>query len=748
MTTHAQLGQGSAPTALAATRAYVAAGYRVVPCGWKTKKPSLPNWPALRLDEAGLVQYFSKPTNIGILLGEPSGWLVDVDLDCPEAVEMAGQYLPATPAITGHAGRPGSHWWFRSQNATTTKHHDPATRAMLVEIRSTGAQTVVGPGTHPDGGAYEVLTGQPAVVPFEELSAAVARLVAAILERRHGPKATTVAQPRPLSNALAIHDHDQARRDERRAIAYLDGIPGAVSGSGGHAQTYAAATALVHGFGLPMDTALDLLLARYNPRCDPPWTEKELRHKVEDAASKRHDRPFRWLADAGQKEDSGVDLSKFVIGSKLAPSPTPTGPLATPDPGPFPRNLLHVPGFVGEVAAWMESCAHRSQPVLSLAAALSLQAVLAGRKVKDAMGNRTNIYSIGVARSGMGKDHARQMIKRILFEAGLDNLEGEEDVASDSGLFTSVAEQPAILFQFDEFGRFLLTIGDPKKAPHLFGVVTALLKMYSCAGSVFRGKAYADKKRNRVIHQPCVSMYSTTVAESFYASMTAESLSDGFVARLLVFEGDNAPDLRFPTELPVPRSIVEQAIFWKNFQPGGNLARATGDPALVPTTAEAKELFEACGAEWDKPGKANVPGSAVFNRAGEKARRLALVYACSACAEEPYIDTAAAGWACELVDYMTRRIVHLASEWISEGPFDAAQKRAIRALRDAGGSMRRFELTTALRHMRPRDRDEVIANLIETGQMIERFEPTSGPGRPARVYELPGLTDLEKKEAL
>ncbi len=85
-------------------------------------------------------------------------------------------------------------------------------------------------------------------------------------------------------------------------------------------------------------------------------------------------------------------------------------------------------------------------------------------------------------------------------------------------------------------GAWLRTIGDPKKAPHLFNVISTLMKMYSSARSVFKGKAYADAKRNKVVDQPCVSVYGTTVPEHFYESLTADSLSDGFIARLLVFE--------------------------------------------------------------------------------------------------------------------------------------------------------------------------------------------------------------------
>jgi hypothetical protein len=44
-----------------------------------------------------------------------------------------------------------------------------------------------------------------------------------------------------------------------------------------------------------------------------------------------------------------------------------------------------------------------------------------------------------------------------------------------------IDDSPTVLFQFDEFGRFLRTIGDPKRAPHLFNVLTALMKLYSSA---------------------------------------------------------------------------------------------------------------------------------------------------------------------------------------------------------------------------------------------------------------------------
>jgi hypothetical protein len=54
---------------------------------------------------------------------------------------------------------------------------------------------------------------------------------------------------------------------------------------------------LVHGFCLTESEALDLLQRQFNPRCNPPWSDRELRHKVADALTKPHHRPRGWLVE-------------------------------------------------------------------------------------------------------------------------------------------------------------------------------------------------------------------------------------------------------------------------------------------------------------------------------------------------------------------------------------------------------------------------------------------------------------------
>jgi hypothetical protein len=261
------------------------------------------------------------------------------------------------------------------------------------------------------------------------------------------------------------------------------------------------------------------------------------------------------------------------------------------------------------------------------------------------------------------------------------------------------------------------------------------MKLYSSADSTFRGKAYADRKRNKSIDQPCVCLHGTSVPEHFYESLTAASMNDGFVARLLVFESHDIPDRQRRPQQPVPEGIVAAAQWWGDFTPGGNLRREHPEPLVVPTTAAGAEVFDQFATKVDAElRERRTVGSSLWARAEEKACRLALIHACSASREQPVIDADAARWACELSEYLTRRVLFLASEWVSDGQFDARQKKVIRVIRDAGGEIGRRELSRRTQWLSQRERNEVIANLEEAGLVELRKIETST--RPKVVYAL------------
>lgn len=69
-----------------------------------------------------------------------------------------------------------------------------------------------------------------------------------------------------------------------RMERYIDACPAAISGQSGHTATFKVAIALIRGFNLSEVQALPLM-RRYNLRCQPPWNDHELRHKLRGAAN-------------------------------------------------------------------------------------------------------------------------------------------------------------------------------------------------------------------------------------------------------------------------------------------------------------------------------------------------------------------------------------------------------------------------------------------------------------------------------
>ena len=96
----------------------------------------------------------------------------------------------------------------------------------------------------------------------------------------------------------------------------------------------------------------------------------------------------------------------------------------TPAPRPYrvPPELLEVDGALQLFVDYATATAVSPQPFLALGAALCLVGAVAGRRYRTPTDLRSNLYAIGIADSGGGKDHARRCAKRALYAAGLERI--------------------------------------------------------------------------------------------------------------------------------------------------------------------------------------------------------------------------------------------------------------------------------------------------------------------------------------
>lgn len=245
-------------------------GFRVHPL--RGKQPLEKSWTSVATSDVRAARdlFASYPhANVGIATGR--GLIVlDVDprSDGHTSLDaLLATHGPLPETVTVRTGGGGSHFYLRVPAGIRLRNSSSKLGRGL-DIKTDGGQVVAPPSVHPETGAP--YTWAPSQSPADvEIAPAPAWLLDLLTPR------AAESSPRPAIPAAG----DLVTR-ARRYVAAMDP---AIAGAGGHDATFAVAQVLVRGFGLDRSTALAILLDDYNPRCQPPWSEKELVHKIESA---------------------------------------------------------------------------------------------------------------------------------------------------------------------------------------------------------------------------------------------------------------------------------------------------------------------------------------------------------------------------------------------------------------------------------------------------------------------------------
>ena len=416
-----------------------------------------------------------------------------------------------------------------------------------------------------------------------------------------------------------------------------------------------------------------------------------------------------------------------------------------------PFTLVMPDGLVGDLTDYMLSTARRPQPLLSLGAILCAIGALIGRQYMTESNLRSNLYVVGIADSGSGKNHAREIINEVFFEAGLAHHLGGNKIASGAGLLTALHRQPAILFQIDEFGMFLAAAADRRRSPrHITEILDNMTELYTAAGGVFLGAEYANRdgsNERRDINQPCLSVYGTTTPLHFCGALQGANVVDGSLARFLILPSDeDYPDENIAVGMRQadPALIAGlQSVACGAGHQKGNLAGKTADQntavnqTIVPMTEEARARFRLLSAELTGELRAasGTAFTAILARIGENALKLALIVAVGRYPTNPAIDLSAADWAIDFVRHYARRTIAAVERHVADTETEAHLKRLKEVIRAAGSSgITKSEVTRASQWLKSRDRNEILETLIESGDITTGMRDTGG--RRAMVYRI------------
>lgn len=210
---------------------YARAGWALVRIPPLTKAPLDLNWPTIDYRP----EDFAPGDNVGVKLGAPSGNLVDIDCDCPEAIALAPLFLPPTatfgrygltktpPAVHGLGCGVTRHYLYTCAGQRTQKF-----KAAHLEIRGTGGQTVIPPSIRgianddPPGETEQPIfwTSSIPVQPITEadLFRVVGMLGAATVIARAWPKLEGGRHDACLALAGALHGEGWSQGDAELVI--------------------------------------------------------------------------------------------------------------------------------------------------------------------------------------------------------------------------------------------------------------------------------------------------------------------------------------------------------------------------------------------------------------------------------------------------------------------------------------------------------------------------------------------------
>jgi len=160
---------------------------------------------------------------------------------------------------------------------------------------------------------------------------------------------------------------------------------------------------------------------------------------------------------------------------------------------------------------------------------------------------------------------------------------------------------------------------------------------------------------------------------------------------------------------------------------------------VIQATKDATELLDKLDDKYDgiyekyDRMKAIVP-TAFWARAFEKVCKLSILYAVSENVNDPVISADAVKWASQFVEYQINKTLFLTNSYTFENPFDEKCQKALRYIREAGGTYTHSALLKRMHESREMFR-QIIETLKDNGSITAKETETEA-GRKLVCYHL------------
>jgi hypothetical protein len=575
-----------------------------VPLRSRSKRPKTTNWPHLRLVEDDLNNGAFKPgDNIGALWGDASDHATDVDLDMEEAIWVADYILPET-FIYGRTGKERSHYVYKVMGAQTRKWQVQEL-GTIIEIRSTGAQSVIPPSRHPEGGIY--CTDED-----EDFT----QLTKLDLERYAEEIAVAAVFTRHYPSAGSRHDY-----------------------------VHACTGALCHQewpdekIGRVMEAVLNVIQDEEDEISD---RVNAVRNTVEHHKLGDRTKGFTSL-EAWMSMPVIAALRRWTTSGKMEGKLVMAPPNLKPEPSrlTFDESLLKVPGLVGEITTWANRESFIDQPLFGLATGLTCTALATcNHYLVESWDTPLQPYLMVTAPTGGGKDTCHRSVAKFAIKLGLDEAVIQH-FQSYYAMLDHLGEEGIGCWLWDEAARYMSSAKKPSSTD--FQTLSHVISLYGAANKFVPGAP----GRNRAIpplDHPFLVVLATAQPDMLMDALTSTAQETGFVNRFILFDtGIEYRGVNQRRSHVFPSAISKHAKQLRDHEPmDGDFT----DVKFADTrTYSAFQEFE------EVSRRRAMGGQATWSRANQNALIMAGIAAVGADAQRPVIDFNLCKWAIQLVSW-------------------------------------------------------------------------------------------------
>ena len=669
-------------------------------------------------------QWWWKSPNANVGVATEKSNLVVVDIDVKNGKD--GRPAVADKDLSGslHVTTPhnGFHYWYKMPKDREIQSGSNLYGFDGLDIRARGAY-IIAPPSIVDSKEYLVTEGD-----IEHIAYAPDWLFNWDAERQEQRQAM-------VGDYGAVEPGEYGDDRIARARAYVAKMPPAISQQQGHNSLLKVATKLMVDFLLTEEDAMTILREDYNPRCQPPWSEGELLHKVRDAA----------------KNSLGKEPGTLVAPPKVTEPPE---SVATPQIEPFPVEALNCGGLIGDIMRHTLDCSNRRNTVLAWAGAVSFVSMVAARGWRTQEGTKSPMYIVGLAPSSSGKSFALETNRELALAIDMRN-HVRENFASGEAVQDDTLTFARYLCQIDEFHDFMAQISDTGGARnHALSIAKELKAEFSTRLLTRRSlarNAVNEKVAKSVppeCYNPGLCLYGAGVTEYFGEAVTEKMARDGFYARLLIVVSDERQKLCAPLHPPLDDALIEKLKYiagWCPPNPDGSQNEtwwqnnpAAKEPGFtIPRSPEAEELHSKYMEEADDyyDAENDGMGNALWGRAMEKTSKLELILALSRILGNAEFSVSQRGLpllsvkpeslrilpedvllAKKVVWHCTLRALSIYDRFAVSNDYEKIAKRIKEILRKLGGKAQRWKCLKRSKEL-AKDFDEALKTLVQNGEV-------------------------------